>query len=195
MTKRILLAAVLAGLLTAGGSVLAQHEQGAGEVACVGERHGGRCDVVWATYSVESRNADRGTTNCPKGTTSKPECYRDYRDSRDSEAEWGPGATEQRIGETSAGPVTFGGLYDSGIGQPSGRLWTGVAVAGLGQGSVAAGGAIDAEDRTVYGCLIFYGADDTDGHVIATQTNALQGHDNDDFDTDVSFCGVLLNGV
>lgn len=72
-----------------------------------------------------------------------------------------------------------------------GRAYTGVAVAGAGNGGLAAGGDASAQS----GCVQAFGEDDTSGNLIKSATDTLQNaaapgsHGGTDDDTDVTICG------
>ncbi len=161
------------------------------------------------TFSVESRKGAGATgVNCraPSNAAAGAECYDDYRDSKG-----GSGGTAQYpfgrdlvgtnqvnggtcVGVPSGCTVTWGGLYANTPGGPSanGRAWTGLAVAGLGSMSVAAGGGAADASGHPNGCVIVFAQDDTSGDVIAGALTTIGANDDPNGDdTDVQLCGVI----
>lgn len=197
-----IIAALVAGLVASlGGSAitLVQHSAQAGEVACVGERRpDGKCDIVWLNYSVESRKTasydDGKRVNCPKATTTQPECYQRYEDTKSASSNWGSSATTPLVPKTSAGPLEFGGVFYGLTGRDA-RAWTGLRVTGLGSGSIATGaGRNGSEDP--FACFTIYGNDETPDHSISgALADAGLSDDRSDYDTDVQFCGEFLRGI
>jgi hypothetical protein len=137
--------------------------------------------------------ADDGATD---DTT---ECWnsREQLKSKDvGAAEGGPVACalvpSQNVGSNQ---VVFDGVWLDDCDAPNdnrGRAYTGVSVAGAGNGSVATGG--DADGKS--GCVQAFGEDDTPGNLIKTTTDAAQNaadpsypHGGTDDDTDLTVCG------
>lgn len=195
--------------LAGGGMTLLNHQNPPMQLACFG---GTNCGIVELYGSVESRpnQTNSSKVNCPSSATD--ECYETYTDTKNTSTGWGTSATHPYgenlpvVGPTlktvtqgvTAGPATWGGFYDNTGSFPSGdgRVWTGAAVAGVGQTSVAAGGG--AASGKPFGCVTWYGRDDLPGHPIATvvdQLTHIGATPSGDEDTDVQVCGHLLSGV
>lgn len=207
MSKRVLVVAALgaAAVLAIGGLAFAQHGAppyyfdvaGTALTISVESTHGG----VWHDNSspgtsgttCTSAGADDGTGD---DTT---ECWnsREQLKAKNVGSAEGGAATCALVPGQNVGPnqVVFDGVWLDDCDAPNdnrGRAYTGVAVAGAGNGSLAAGG--DADART--GCVQAFGEDDTPGNVIKTTTDALQNaqpgapqHTGSDDDTDVGICG------
>lgn len=192
--RRLLILAVLAASVAGARVVSVQHNAPAAEAACAGNRDGGKCDVIWVTYSVESLGADKTKVNCPKGSSAARECYAGYEDSKGTSTGWGTPATTALVPKTPAGPVEIGGV-SYGTGPADARAWTGAKVQGAGAGSVAVGGGRNASNDP-FACVTLYGGDETDGHRISAGLNdAGIADDRSDYDTDAQFCGEFFRGL
>ncbi len=187
-----LMLALIAGALAGNEIVLVEHDTPAGTIACVGAESGGKCDLVWLNYSVETLQADRTKVNCPR---TSGECYQSSDDARSTSSGWGTGASSDVVPGIVAGPLSVGLATSPTTSTNSVRIWTGIRAQGGGSGAVAVGAGRNAASDP-FGCLTLYGADGTDGHVIAGGL-ASSGISDDatDYDTDAQFCGELLRGV
>ena len=206
--KRIMLISGLLVLATlaAGGVAVAQHGDP--------PRYVGLAPVFGVTISVESTggevyhdNASNGTsgtscttTTADDGTTDDAkECYNDrtqLRNKNVSAAEGGAANCALAPGQNVNNQVVFDGVWLDECGAPSdakGRVYTGVAVAGAGNGGLAAGG----DATTQSGCVQAFGEDDTAGNSIKMVTDSLQSaggtpHSGTDDDADVALCGDVM---
>ncbi|HVL33247.1 MAG TPA: hypothetical protein VM600_06660, partial [Actinomycetota bacterium] len=116
MNRVACLMVLAACLATAGSDTTVQHQAPAAELLCVGNRVGNKCDIVWLNYSVESRATPPGQpsehekVNCPRGTSTQPECCRSAEDVRGSSAGWGSAAGTTLAPRTTVGPVDLLGV-------------------------------------------------------------------------------------
>ena len=193
-----LMLAALAASMFGGGTRLVQHNAPAGEAACAGARSGGKCDLVWLNYSVESRYDDRSKVNCPSAapTTSNPNprCYESWQDSKRASSGWGTTADKVLVPAAALPGFQFGGVT-YGTGAADARIWTGLSVAGGGDGSAAVGAGRNASNDPFL-CVTAYGRDGTDGRRIGGLLNQLGiSDDTSDDDSDAQLCGEILRGV
>lgn len=206
MSKRmfVVLGVVAALVLAVAGLASAQHGSPPTYVDAAG---------FTLSFGVESTNGQvyhdngasgRSGTTCSTagaddGTTDDAtECWnsRDQLKSKNVGAGEGGAVTCALVPGANAGPnqVVFDGVLLDDCDAPDdarGRAYTGVAVAGVGNGSVAAGGDV----ATQSGCVQAFGEDDTPGNLIKTTTDTLQNappgapqHGGSDDDTDVTIC-------
>lgn len=187
-----LMLAVVAGALAQGGMVLVEHDTPASTIACAGAQSGGKCDLVWVNYSVETLQADKAKANCPR---TSGECYQSYEDPRSTSAGWGSPASTPLVPKTTLGPLTVA-VSTTSVSQTNDvRAWGGIRADDGGSGAVAAGGGRNASNDP-YACLTAYGNDETDGSVISNGlADATISDDRSDHDTDAQVCGELLRGV
>lgn len=139
-----------------------------------------------------------------EGLGERRDCWTKRDQLKSAPADEGGTVTCYHVPASPAGlPVTFDGVMSNGPtnpatglcgtpdGQPQGRLYTGVGVAGVGEGSAAAGGSL-----ANGGCVQAFGYDGTPGHVIARTINIVaefpSDHDlvttNQDDEADVTAC-------
>lgn len=208
MPKRAFMS-VLVGLMLVGivaSGAWAQHAPGSGPQGF------GLTPVFRGTFSVETGNGEvyhqnsqeTGGTSCTASATDDAgsdngrECYnsRDQLKAKNITAAEGGAATCQLAPGASQAGVVFDGVWVDQC-TPSdtrGRVYTGVAVAGAGNGGVGAGG----DAATQSGCVQAVGEDDTSGNFIKLVTDSAQNaqspgsHTGSDDDSDVSLCGDVL---
>jgi hypothetical protein len=205
MSKRLVVVSgvVAAAVLAIGSVALAQHGSPPTYVDAGGFTLSMGVETTNGQVYHDNNTAGRSGQTCSSATAddgagdNSTECWnsREQLKTKNVGPNEGGAVACPLVPAQNVGPnqVVFDGVWLDDCDAPDdqrGRAYTGVAVAGAGNGGLAAGGDVPSQS----GCVQAFGEDDTPGNLIKTTTDTLQSaggtpHGGSDDDTDVTICG------